>query len=982
MAKNGSLKVTKRLLFALLMICSYQLVDAQIIKSPPQGVINTVEPANILIALDITGSMSAAWGNTHRMYATTQAIKSIVNRFGSIAKFGLLRWNDGSSSNANRDDGSGPIVPISAADFSSNTAILNLLSSYKSNVTLNTRHKLYPSGRTRVDTRGMGLSNTYFKGAGNPLVNTNCDKTLILVVSDGEWSGNLSPVTVPSKEAVAAAATATSLKSQYGIVTATIGIRDTALPITDPIYIDYKKLSDAGGGGDPLFVLDQVGLENALQQKLLTFLAESFTTVAPMVMPFSGSGATVVQSTFEYQISGQWKGYLKAYDVNLTTNAASLKWEFGSNLNSVVLSDPSVRRLWTAAPNLPVASSSNWQNFSKTFTASGLRESLNPRWTSSAEDSIANQLIDFMYGYDVFNDDYNVATSKRWPLGDVYHAPPLFIDKPIATLTDNSLYAGVASYFEGQAPGAYANFVSAAQTRPKVILAGSNSGLVHAVLSDDWQNLKAGNELWAFVPPPILDKLINMSPTNVGSSGIDGKSNAIYTIDGSIVARDIFVNGAWKTYAAITFGQGARALSVIDITDTNAPSHVFSVENYYDSITATWLNRYWDADGKLSYLNGAAYNYRGLGYTTSAPIFTVAKNALGQYSFVLVMGGGDAYLPTISGGVPDTGNTTYVIDVTGKSSLGAIVRAIPAHNPVGVYANCPGVACTVPINDLHTNLEVIEGGGSSRMKGRFGHQLFIPNRNGTLQSVDLTGLSANGVSMMAAPVNNFAPGSSVTIANDRMVTVPISISSLTAFKKDGYLNLTVGTGDMTYLSVTGRSPDNRVYSFQDLESNFFSNSLIRESDLLDATSGSTVCPMPSSNKGWKLVVNNMTAKTASGTNVALQYGKIASKITQYGATTIIPIYKPRTDGQCSIGDSALILRDTACGFTKQSQAYLSSIIGGVSVVSDTLVIGISGKLGSGSEGNFKKIDNLLIGKGTFDAANGGKVNLYGTQRVR
>ena len=54
----------------------------------------------------------------------------------------------------------------------------------------------------------------------------------------------------------------------------------------------------------------------------------------------------------------------------------------------------------------------------------------------------------------------------------------------------------------------------------------------------------------------------------------------------------------------------------------------------------------------------------------------------------------------------------------------------------------------------------------------------------------------------------------------------------------------------------------------------------------------------------------------------------------------------------------------------------------MSVVSDTLVIGISGKLGSGSEGNFKKLDNLLIGKGTFDAVNGGKVNLYGTQRVR
>jgi hypothetical protein len=58
------------------------------------------------------------------------------------------------------------------------------------------------------------------------------------------------------------------------------------------------------------------------------------------------------------------------------------------------------------------------------------------------------------------------------------------------------------------------------------------------------------------------------------------------------------------------------------------------------------------------------------------------------------------------------------------------------------------------------------------------------------------------------------------------------------------------------------------------------------------------------------------------------------------------------------------------------------MIGGVTVLGETLVIGISGNAGTRQLGNFRKTDNLIIGKGRFDSSGSGSVNIYNKQRVR
>jgi hypothetical protein len=240
----------------------------------------------------------------------------------------------------------------------------------------------------------------------------------------------------------------------------------------------------------------------------------------------------------------------------------------------------------------------------------------------------------------------------------------------------------------------------------------------------------------------------------------------------------------------------------------------------------------------------------------------------------------------------------------------------------------------------------------------------------------------------------FDPGPTVTRVNDQVISVPISISGLTHERTDGRLNITFGTGNMLNLSLQGIEPINKVYSLQGNESNIVNGrEVFSINDLVLIENGRTACPMPPGRRGWQLDVNRLstTSRTTTGTaSISFARGKVAAKITQYGGSTVVPLYRPRTDNQCSIGDSGIYLFDSVCGNTRQSQAFSNAMIGGVSVIGDTLVIGISGALGranmSTGNNNFQKIDNLIIGKGVFDTNNTGSgkgtATIYNKQQVR
>ena len=76
--------------------------------------------------------------------------------------------------------------------------------------------------------------------------------------------------------------------------------------------------------------------------------------------------------------------------------------------------------------------------------------------------------------------------------------------------------------------------------RKKIILVGSNGGMLHAFDTD------SGEELWAFIPPHMVYKI----PDTV--SEFANQTNSISGVDGSPVVKDIYYdNGSgskeWRT---------------------------------------------------------------------------------------------------------------------------------------------------------------------------------------------------------------------------------------------------------------------------------------------------------------------------------------------------------------------------------------------------------------------------------------------------
>jgi len=497
-----------------------------------------------------------------------------------------------------------------------------------------------------------------------------------------------------------------------------------------------------------------------------------------------------------------------------------------------------------------------------------------------------------------------------------------------------------------------------------VVLAGSNAGLLHAI---DASN---GQELWAFLPPPMKRKVSELSGVN--SSGRTGNSISMYGLDGSLVARDIYTGGEWRTILAISYGLGARALTLMDVTDPDRPRHLFSVENRYEN-GAYSLYR-WDEHGELTASSSTEmgdFPYRSLGYTTSSPVITFLRDSEDAYNPVLIMGAGSA--TAIDSG---TGSAIYVIDLA-LESVGRAQR-IAARRSLGEQ----------PVNDLATDIEVIESGSSSRMKGRYGAEVFVPNSNGVLDTVDLSGSSTAATDIKKDVPLRMVFDGQASVSNDRIIGYPISVSNNTLSNVySDPLNIILGTGDMDRLAISPLSPpDNFIASIQGSESVLFTNNAnLTLQSLFPADSiQRSQCPSPTTpSRGWRLSMNNLSGPDARGNTTSMRHGKLSSKILQYGGSALFTVYAPEQTNACSLGNSCYVERDAACGFSKNIRCFKGQMLGGVTVYRDKVFVSVSGGAGQESmPGGFMRKDNLITGTGTFTPSQSGSVNYYGRQILR
>src|SRR5215831_4463926 len=339
------------------------------------------------------------------------------------------------------------------------------------------------------------------------------------------------------------------------VITHTVGFGVTVNTTAAETQAAYDTLSAAArnGGGQFYISDDETALQRALQDAIRRIVQATFTFATPVVPTTSTTGSTKAYlAAFRSDPSSPfWRGYLKAYqrdsnglvpvDAQGVPLSTALVWEAGQVLSTTPAAN---RTIYTVV-------SGTRQAFTKSNSA--ITQTLLAASSSTERDKI----IDFVRGIDSYdeNGNGNVTEERAWKLGDIFHSTPVLVTPPILALNDSS----------------YQAFKTAQANRTKVLIAGANDGMVHAFRESD------GVELWAFIPPDLLDNLKILADT-----GADHQ----FFVDSSPIATDIKISGVWKTIVVFGMRRGGPFYYALDITDTTNPQWMWKFTD--SKIAETW----------------------------------------------------------------------------------------------------------------------------------------------------------------------------------------------------------------------------------------------------------------------------------------------------------------------------------------------------------------------------------------------------------
>jgi type IV pilus assembly protein PilY1 len=219
--------------------------------------------------------------------------------------------------------------------------------------------------------------------------------------------------------------------------------------------------------------------------------------------------------------AGQFFGTSKSYWGSGVQDGGEVE---RGGVGQVLINRTSARNIYTY-----LATNSNLTHSSNAFTKTNT--SITPSVLGVSTDADKNNLIDFVHGYDAYDDNGNTITTEKreWILGSFLHARPFIIH-----YTDRT-----------------------------VIYAGSNDGMLHAF--DD----NNGEELWAFIPPGLLGRLSELH-TNTPGIFVDGSPKAYIT----------YGSDGYPTKAILIFGlrRGGNKYYALDVTDPVHPTYAWKID--------------------------------------------------------------------------------------------------------------------------------------------------------------------------------------------------------------------------------------------------------------------------------------------------------------------------------------------------------------------------------------------------------------------
>jgi type IV pilus assembly protein PilY1 len=428
------------------------------------------------------------------------------------------------------------------------------------------------------------------------------------------------------------------LTDQQNIITYTIGFT---------IQSQHNLLERGAekGHGRYFFSDNAQQLADAFQDIVNEILEKSTSFVAPLVpvsrMERTSAGDKIYLALFQPVNGGMWSGNIKKFGVaqenNTLTNIflgdiVDVNGAAALDQDGQILS--TAKSYWTTLPmdggdvqrggvgevlknrsssrNIYTYLGSNvlLSDTSNAFTEANITPTM---LGLGADTSARDKLVRFVHGYDSYDDNGNGnldPNEKRdWILGSFLHSRPLIV------------------HYETRS----------------VIFAGANDGMLHAFDDSD------GSELWAFIPPNLLDKLQALR-TDVVASFVDGSPKVYLSYD----------SGGQIDKAILMVGQrrGGDHYYALDITDPLGPKYLWKIT----------------PEG----------NYAQLGQTWASPMIGKIAYGAGEKWVAFIGGGYDENQDNDPVTPPDSkGRAIYVVDVLDGS---LVWRYSYAENPEMIYS--------------------------------------------------------------------------------------------------------------------------------------------------------------------------------------------------------------------------------------------------------------------------------------------------------
>lgn len=517
-------------------------------------------------------------GIIHSYINTTNGVRFAVMIFNNDKTGKTVKYNKDlkieyvDNPNGNEDAEGGRVIGFVDENKNGKTALFNELSGLKNET-------WSPLAETLL------MAKTYFQSGLNGFsspVHEYCQKNYVLIISDGDPTKDTGSLPEIAEQLFKLDLSNGKSSTGQNIKTYTIGFS-----ITHSILEETARR----GGGRYFYVWSSQSFNIAFQTFIAEVLKESTSYVAPVVpisqMERTSSGNRMFLAMFKPTERSFWKGNIKKYGIYTGSLDDSC---LSKNLNIGDIVDVRCEKVMNELNQIKQTAQSYWSSKAdgEEVEKGGVGEKLlerdfstnprkiytylgNPNLTDSSnvfnktnitpqmlglsqsDTTIRDRIIDFIYGWDVYDENRNNKTDEKreWILGAFIHSRPVVVH-----------YDNVS-----------------------VIYAGANDGMLHAFHNgvkngNNWTD-GTGEEIWAFIPPSLLPNLKNLNGEQL-QFFVDGSPKVFIGKDNS--GNDV-------KYLIFGLRRGGNRYIALDITDPYSPKWLWEISpssSGFGELGQTW----------------------------------------------------------------------------------------------------------------------------------------------------------------------------------------------------------------------------------------------------------------------------------------------------------------------------------------------------------------------------------------------------------